>query len=286
MNKIAITIGVLVLAVMFSSCNTQKDNERVKITILASNDVHSRIDPIAANDKKLAFMGGFAQRKTAINKVRDEGNEVLLLDAGDVFQGTPYFNKFGGELEYRLMSQMGYNAAAIGNHDLDNGIAGLTKQLGWLNFPLLSCNYDFSATSLAQTVKPYVVFELKGVKIGIIGVGVNPQGLILEDNYDKMKFLDPIATANHYAQQLKSEGCHYVVCLSHLGYSYQDSTQASDVNLAKNSENIDYIIGGHTHTFPDEVKPVDNQRGKKVLISQCGKNGVQISRIDLEFIRI
>ena len=119
-------------------------NEIIKLTILHTNDVHSHIDPFPMNDPKYPGMGGVAQRAAIIDKIRAEEKNVLLLDSGDIFQGTPYFNLYGGELEMKLMSKMQYDASTVGNHDFDNGLDGLAKQLPHASFPFLCSNYDFT----------------------------------------------------------------------------------------------------------------------------------------------
>ncbi|MEO8149507.1 MAG: metallophosphatase [Bacteroidia bacterium] len=252
----------------------------VKITVLHTNDVHSHIDPFPDNDPKFAGMGGVPQRAAIINQIRNEERNVLLLDAGDIFQGTPYFNIYGGELEMKLMSQMGYDASTIGNHDFDNGMDGLLKQLPHANFPLINCNYDFSETVLNGKTIPYKVFDRDGIRIGVFGIGIELAGLVDSRLFGKTVYLDPMVKAAEYAHHLKhNEKCDLVICLSHLGYQYPD-TKVSDVILAKKSANIDLIIGGHTHTFIDTPYSCFNREGKQVLVAQVGWAGIKLGRID------
>ncbi|MFN7119281.1 MAG: bifunctional metallophosphatase/5'-nucleotidase [Saprospiraceae bacterium] len=259
--------------------------EILRLTILHTNDVHSRIEPFPMDGSRLQGLGGAARRAALIKQIRQEQEHILLLDAGDIFQGTPYFNVYGGELEMKLMTQMGYDAATIGNHDFDAGIEGLHKQLPHAKFPLINCNYNFSNTILKDEVKPYQVFKRDHVKIGVLGVGIALQGLVPQALYQDTQYLDPIANANQYAKLLKQEEkCDFVICLSHLGYKYQDN-QVSDLVLAKNSRNIDLIIGGHTHTFLDEPTVETNLDGKQVLINQVGWAGVVLGRLDVFFER-
>lgn len=261
------------------------DPEILKLTILHTNDVHSRIEPFPMDGSRMQGLGGAARRAALIKKIRQEQEHVLLLDAGDIFQGTPYFNVYGGELEMKLMSQMGYDAATIGNHDFDAGIDGLYKQLPNANFPLINCNYDFSNTVLKDKVKPYQIFNRGHIKIGILGVGIELNGLVPKTMYKETQYLDPISNANKIAVQLKNdEKCDFVICLSHLGYKYGEN-KISDIVLANKSQHIDLIIGGHTHTFLDEPMVEANLDGDPVLINQVGWAGAVLGRLDIFFER-
>lgn len=257
--------------------------EQTKLTILHTNDWHSRIEPFPKDAGKFANMGGAAYRSALIKKIRAEEKHVLLLDAGDIFQGTPYFNFFEGELEYKLMSAMGYDVATLGNHDFDNGIEGIVNQLHHAKFEFVNCNYDFSSTLLNGKVKPYKVIKKGALKIGIIGVGIDLNGLVPNELWSGIKYKDPIAIANALANDLKqTQKCDYVICLSHLGYEYAND-KLSDKVFARNSSNIDLIIGGHTHTFLPEPVRVNNLQNKEVIINQVGWAGLQLGRIDVYF---
>lgn len=257
--------------------------ETIKLTILHTNDVHSRIEPF--DDGRNAGRGGAARRAAMIKQIRQEEEHVLLLDAGDIFQGTPYFNFFAGELEFKLMSEMKYDAATIGNHDFDAGIEGLYKQLPHANFPFLICNYDFSNTIMEGKTKPYQIFKKGPLKIGVFGVGIELEGLVPKVLFKETRYLNPVTKANEYASLLKQEEkCDYVICLSHLGYRYRNDS-ISDVKLAEYSQHIDMIVGGHTHTFMDEPLVVRNQQDQPVLINQAGWGGILLGRIDVLFER-
>ncbi|MBC8985318.1 metallophosphatase [Pedobacter sp. N36a] len=259
--------------------------DMVKLTILHTNDVHSRIEPFPMDGSKYEGLGGTARRSALIKSIRAKEKNVLLFDAGDIFQGTPYFNKYGGELEIKLMSEMNYDAATMGNHDFDNGLAGFYKQLPHANFPILCSNYDFSNTLLNKSTLPYQIFKKQGIKIGVFGIGIKLAGLVGEINYGDTVFLDPVKTANQTASLLKNElKCDLVICLSHLGYKY-DSDRDSDQKLAKNTRNIDLIIGGHTHTFMDQPEDVLNLDGKITTINQVGFAGINLGRLDYYFER-
>jgi len=257
------------------------------LTLLHTNDVHSHIDPFPVNDPKYPNEGGAARRATLIQQVRQEQGEdnVLLLDAGDVFQGTPYFNYYGGELEIKLMSMMKYDIATMGNHDFDNGIDGFLKQLPHATFPFLSANYDFKNTVLNGIVEPYRIFNKNGIKVGVFGLGVELNGLVDKRLYKETVYLNPIEIAQDMSRILKvDKKCDLVICLSHLGFTYgNDSQKVSDLVLARASKNIDLIIGGHTHTFLSTPYIEKNSDGQEVMINQVGCYGLNLGRIDFTF---
>ncbi len=254
-----------------------------KLTILHTNDVHSRIEPFPMDGSRNQGLGGVARRAALIKKIRSEESNILLLDAGDIFQGTPYFNLYGGELEIKLMSDMGYDAATMGNHDFDNGLEGFYKQLPHASFPILVSNYDFSDTIMHASTQPYKVFKKQGLKIGVFGIGIELKGLVGDKNYGATIYQDPILKANEVASILKNEHkCDLVICLSHLGYKYQEE-KVSDQTLAQNNDYIDLIIGGHTHTFMDQPQDVKNRAGNITTINQVGFAGINLGRIDYYF---
>ena len=259
--------------------------ETKKITILHTNDVHSHIDPFPADHPRNANMGGAARRAALIESIRKEEENVLLLDAGDIFQGTPYFNYYGGELEFKLMSMMQYDLATMGNHDFDNGIDGFYAQLPHAKFEFVSANYDFKNTILNDIVKPYKIFNKDGIKIGIFGLGVELDGLVDKKLYKETVYNNPIEVAQDMTRILKEEQkCDLVICLSHLGFSYKNEPyKVSDLELAKKTKNIDLIIGGHTHTFLDKPVVEKNSEGKDVLINQVGCYGINLGKIDFYF---
>ncbi len=259
--------------------------ETVQLTILHTNDVHSRIEPFPMDGSRNQGLGGVARRAALIKNIRAEQKNVLLLDAGDIFQGTPYFNMFGGELEFKLMSDMGYDAATMGNHDFDNGIAGFVKQLPHAKFPFLVSNYDFSNTDLKGRTQPYKIFKKQGIRIGVFGLGLELKGMVDKKNYEDTVYQDPIVKGNEMASFLKNDKhCDMVICLSHLGYKYKDN-KVSDQVLAKSTRNIDLIIGGHTHTFLKAPETVMNQDGKPTTINQVGFAGINLGRLDYFFDR-
>ena len=260
-------------------------NEIKQITILHTNDVHSHIDPFHANDPKNANMGGVSRRATLIESIRKEQPNVLLLDAGDVFQGTPYFNYYGGELEFKLMSMMNYDLATMGNHDFDNGIDGFYSQLPNAKFDFVVANYDFKNTVLDQIIKPYKIFNKNGIKIGVFGIGIELDGLVDKKSYKETVYQNPVEMAQEMTRILKKEQkCDLIICLSHLGYKYKnEENKISDLKLAAQTQDIDLIIGGHTHTFLDKPTIVKNLVGQEVLVNQVGCYGINLGRIDFYF---
>ncbi|GGH23299.1 metallophosphoesterase [Dyadobacter endophyticus] len=278
--------GLAAVALGFGTVSAfAKRDSVVQLTILHTNDVHSRIDPFPMDGSRNQGLGGVARRAALVKKIRSEQPNVLLLDAGDVFQGTPYFNLYGGELEFTIMSQMGYDACTMGNHDFDNGIAGFVKQLPHANFPFLVSNYDFNNTGLKGKTLPYKIFKKQGLKIGVFGVCIELEGLVNKKNYLETVYLDPIAKANEIASSLRNDQhCDFVICLSHLGYKYKEN-KVSDQILAKSTRNIDLIIGGHTHTFMKEPEPILNLDGKVTTINQVGFAGINLGRLDYFFDR-
>ena len=256
-----------------------------KITILHTNDVHSHIDPFGPDDGRNANKGGVARRATLVDAIRKENPNTLLLDAGDIFQGTPYFNYYGGELEFKLMSMLKYDVATIGNHDFDNGIDGLYAQIPHAKFDFVSANYDFSNTVMDTHVKPYKIIVKDGIKIGIFGLGIKLDGLVDKNMYKETVYLDPIEKAQDMSRLLKEEqNCDLVICLSHIGYDYKkDSDKVSDLKLARATKDIDLIIGGHTHTFLPEPTIEKNSIGKNVLVNQVGCYGLYLGKVDFYF---
>ena len=224
-----------------------------------------------------------ARRAALIKEVRAAEANVLLLDSGDIFQGTPYFNFFGGELEYKLMTQMGYDASTLGNHDFDNGLEGLQRQLPHAGFPFIIANYDFSKTPLAGKFQPYKVFDKQGIRVGVFGIGIELSGLVADKNFGQTVYLDPVAKAREMVTQLRGpEKCDLVICLSHLGYKYENA-KLDDRKLAAQVAGIDLILGGHTHTFLDAPEAVAGPDGRKALINQVGWSGINLGRLDYEF---
>jgi 5'-nucleotidase len=277
-----IVLGTGTLLVSPSLFSQENLKRKKRLVILHTNDTHSTIEPFPSKHSKFPNMGGVSKRHTILQKIRSEEEHVLLLDAGDIFQGTPYFNTFNGELEMKLMSLLEYDAATMGNHDFDIGLEGFLNAQQFANFPFLCANYDFSETILSGKTKAYHIFHKAGIKIGVFGIGVALKGLVPMDKCGNTRYLDPISTANKIASELKSKSCDLVICLSHLGFEYENKNINSDRKLAAETQNIDIILGGHTHTFFDKPLVLKNLKNKDVLINQVGWGGVYLGRIDID----
>ena len=281
-QKTAATTALAGLGLSFSSF---KSSDTKHLTILHTNDVHSYIDPFPADHPRNANMGGVSRRAAIIENIRQENPNLLLLDAGDIFQGTPYFNYYGGELELKLMSMMKYDLGIMGNHDFDNGIEGFYSQMHHATFDFVTSNYDFNNTVLQGKTKQFKIFNKNGIKVGVFGLGIELAGLVDRKNYKETKYLNPIEIAQDLSRVLKYEQkCDLVICLSHLGYKYKDEQdKISDVKLATLTKDIDLIIGGHTHTFLDKPTILKNSEGKEVVVNQAGCYGINMGRIDFYF---
>ena len=267
----------------FEALAKPSDDYDEQLSILHTNDVHSRLDPFPMDGSKYQGMGGVLAREKIIRNIRSEETHVLLLDAGDIFQGTPYFNFYKGKPEMQVMSMLRYDAATLGNHDFDNGIDGLVKQLEYADFDFVNCNYDFTNTALEHRIKPYTILRRGRLKIGILGVGIELNGLVPDRLYGNIIYRDPIVYANETAHFLKvKKKCDYVICLSHLGFEYKDA-KISDQIFAKSSAHIDCILGGHTHTFLEKPLSVKNRNNQDVIVNQVGWAGLQLGRINIFF---
>jgi len=258
------------------------ENRHKRLIILHTNDVHSRIEPFPMDGGKFQGRGGFSARNTIIEKIRSIEKNVLLLDAGDILQGTPYFNYFHGDLEFELMSAMKYDAAAIGNHDFDGGMENLARLADKATFPLICSNYDFKETILENKIAEYKIIEKDDIRIGIYALGIELNGLVPDNLCSGIKYSDPVTTALRFEQLLKTKKCDFIICLSHLGYSYSDN-KVSDQIIAHKTNFTDVILGGHTHTFMSKPEEILNNRQKSCYIFQTGWGGVNLGRLDFEF---
>ena len=252
------------------------------ITILHTNDTHSQIDPLPANDQQYPDKGGVARRATLVKRVRKENPNTLLIDAGDVFQGTPYFNFYKGEVEYKSMSLIGYDVGTLGNHDFDNGVSGLAAAMKFANFDFVSANYDVRGTPLESRVKPYVVRVVGGVRVGLFGLGISPDNLITPENFKGVKYNDPVKASREVVETLRGrERCALVVAMSHLGYYPNPrGAEIGDTQTAAQVDGIDFIASGHTHTFMKEPVITKQPSGGSTIIFQVGRSGIYVGRVD------
>jgi 5'-nucleotidase len=251
-----------------------------KITILHTNDMHSRIEPYPLDGGKFQGLGGMAARAEMIKKVRKVEKNILLLDAGDILQGTPYFNFFKGEVEFRLMSEIKYDAATFGNHEFDGGIENLANKLKFAKFPFIVSNYDFAGTPLEGKTTINKIVEVDGYKIGIYGLGIDPKGLIPDELFGKIQFMDPLKVALEQEKLLKDQHqCDLIICLSHLGLEYENG-KISDIEIAKNTNTTNLVLGGHTHVFMKEPREIKNKSDKNCYVFQVGHSGIKMGRVD------
>ena len=250
------------------------------ITILHTNDTHSQVYPIDAG-KRNADCGGYARRMGYIQRQRQADPDLLLLDAGDFCQGTPYFNFYHGRIEIDALNRMGYDVGMLGNHEFDYGLDTLATILSMAKFPIVCANYDVQNTPLKGLVQPYTILKRKGLRIGVFGIGVNPHSLISTKNFEPIQYLDPLTTAQQIATHLRhDEHCDIVICLSHQGTHHEVDSQLSDVEMAAATRDIDVIIGAHTHEVVENLH-VANLDGDSVLLAQTGKSGIRIGKITL-----
>lgn len=257
------------------------------ITFLHTNDTHSQIDPVPPNDRLYPGKGGVARRATLVKRIRRQNPNTLLIDAGDVFQGTPYFNFYRGEVEYKAMSAIGYDAGTLGNHEFDNGVEALAAALKFADFDLVSANYDVRGTALESKVKRYVIRRLGGVRVGLFGLGISPVGLITPANFKGVTYQDPVTAAREVVSILREkERCTLVVGMSHLGYYPEPKPgEVGDSQVASQVDGIDFIASGHNHSFMEMPVSVKQPSGKETLIFQVGKSGIFLGRVDFRVSR-
>ncbi|MBP6609970.1 MAG: metallophosphoesterase [Paludibacter sp.] len=278
------TIRTFILLLTLVAAFALEAKEKIKLTILHTNDTHSQVEPTDVSTLKTSDMGGYARRIGMINKIKSEEPNVLLLDAGDFSQGTAYFNFFNGRIEVDAMNKMKYDAVTLGNHEFDNGIDTLAVILKNAKFPVISSNYDVSNTPIANYVKPYLILEKFGLRIGIMALNIQPKSLIIESNYRGLTYSDPIVEANKMSKFLKlNKKCDLIICLSHLG-SDAKAKEVNDFQVARETRYIDVIIGGHSHTLLDNAKET-NRNGKQVVIAQVAKSGWYLGKIELELLK-
>jgi len=292
MNRKEFLLQSLLATGFFTTYRAEKElnffpdkDDTIRLMLLYTNDQHSRIDPFPDDHPRYAKMGGFAQRASVIEEYKKEFPNLLLLDSGDIFQGTPYFNFFHGALELQLMSKMGYHASTLGNHDFDLGIENLCQQFSHASFDFLNCNYDFSDTPLNgnKKIKAFRIFTFGHLKVGVTGVGIDLSDLVPEKNRKGLRYFDPIEPLNKTARYLKEEErCQLVICLSHLGYQYT-TRKISDVVLAENTEHVDIILGGHTHTFLEKPHVVPNRNRQPVYVCQAGWAGIWLGTMEIVY---
>ncbi len=258
------------LSSFFLAACTPQDH----LTILHTNDTHSQVEP------KANGQGGYARRMGLIRDERKADKHLLLVDAGDFCQGTPFFNFYHGRVEINAMNRMGYDAAMLGNHEFDNGLDTLAEVLKTAKFPVVCANYDFTGTALEGIIKPFTIVRKGGLKIGIFGLGCDPKGLIADKNFLPVQYLEPYPIAQAMADTLRAQGCDIVVCLSHMGTYGKAPEDVCDVSMVGCTRGIDVVIGGHTHQLYDHVR-VANLDGDSIPVAQMSKSGAYLGKIML-----
>ncbi len=269
-------IFVVAIAAMMSTTAGAQDKQLV---ILHTNDTHSTVTPLNPNlaNKDLAGRGGYFRRLEFLKQQRAENPDLLYFDSGDFCQGSPYFTLFQGDVEVGLMNKMGIDAATIGNHEFDFGMENMARLFRMANFPIVCANYDFTGTVLEGLVKPWIIIKRNGVKIGVFGLSPKLDGLVEKHNCEGIAFRDPVATALEVATFLKTKKkCDMVICISHLGW---ETDLDDDVEMIKGSRYIDLVLGGHSHTYFEELKYVGDLDGKQVAVDQNGKHGIWIGKM-------
>lgn len=256
------------------------------ISIMHTNDTHARIEPFPAGSGDYSGLGGVARRASLVRSVRQENPYNLLLDAGDVFQGTPYFNYYHGALDFEVMSRMGYDAGTIGNHEFDNRVEGFVEVAPKARFPFVISNLDFTnAPEMGAFTRPWWVKEINGIRLGVFGLCVAFENLVLPELHVGVTYKEPVQVSTEMVRVLREDqGCHMVIGLSHLGHAYE-TDQVSDRVVAHEVPGIDLIIGGHTHTLLPEPEVVERPGHRPTVISQVGHAGVVLGRLDYAFDR-
>lgn len=262
---------------VMSSCS-KSDEAAPVLHIIHTNDTHSQIDPLEVDMKP---SGGARERAAFIEMACKEDPETMYFDAGDMMQGTPYYNIYKGKVEVELMNMQGLIATTLGNHEFDNGMESLDSVLQARKFKVLCCNYDCKGTPLERDVEESMIIERKGVKIGITGVSTDPDNLIFKKNWQGITYYDPSDRANRVAANLRAKGCDLIILISHVGYSHTEDN-VRDRRIARNSTEIDLIIGGHSHTNIENGVEVLNKNGRPVMITQTGAKAEPIGRIEIQ----
>ncbi len=280
LKPISMHINIPRLSVCFLALASLMTARAEHLVLLTTNDTHSQLLPDADN------LGGAARRKAIVDSVRTVRDNAMLIDAGDVVQGTLFFNIGGGKAEEEIMNALGYDIRILGNHEFDNGADSLASVLSAAKAELLATNYDFTGSPLKPLFKKYTLRDVGGKRIGFIGINLQPKGMIAEGNYDGVRYLDAINTANSAARYLKDvEGADMVVAITHVGYN--PSMPPGDLDIAANASDIDLIIGGHSHTTIDPKAGniewlVADRNGRRIPVTQTGKRGHYVGEIDID----
>lgn len=270
------TYRLLTLVLLLGMLMPSGAQEIKKLTLLQTSDVHSRVEPIDQEGDRNYNEGGMVRRVTMLKEMRQKNPDLVLFDCGDISQGTPYYNLFKGEVEVKMMNEMGYDAMTIGNHEFDFGLDNMARLFRMAEFPVVCANYGVDSTVLKGLVEPYTIIERDGLRIGVFGLGCQLEGMVQANKCEGVVFKDPVKTAIEIVDILKNtEGCDLVVCLSHLGVQYDKET------LIPRTNGIDVVLGGHSHTFMDGPVSVSNKDGEEIPLMHTGKSGIYVGELDL-----
>ena len=271
---------MIIVLVLVATIGVQA-RQKKHLLILHSNDTHSCIMPLNPNlaDTMLAGRGGFIRRIAMLKEERRKNPDLLYFDSGDFSQGSSYYSLFKGDVEIGLMNRMGIDASTIGNHEFDFGMENMARIFKMANFPILCSNYDFTGTACEGVVQPYTIIRRNGLKIGVFALDPQLDGLVAAKNYGQAKYLDPVAKANEWATFLKKKKkCDLVILISHLGWM---ENGMGDQEVIAKSRYIDLVLGGHSHTYFEELRYVKNLDGKDIPVDQNGKHGIFIGKMEL-----
>ena len=283
MNKKILWIGGALMALVAAGAGLFLASRRApetRLVILHVNDTHSQLEPVRSG--ALAGKGGSLERAAFVDSIRAAVGEdhVLLLHAGDFSQGTSYFTEFRGRVEDQVLNALHYDAITLGNHEFDNGIEDLGARLASLEMPVVVCNYDFSPFEAGKYIKPYVIVEKAGKKIGIVGVLCGLKDMVAGDIANRIPEFEMIPTVQRYVDEIRP-ACDLVIALTHIGYTEHNPGDITDPILVSRTRGIDLVVGGHSHSFLDKPDYVKNLDGKRVPIVQAGWKGVRMGQFDI-----
>ncbi len=263
-------IAVLALATRASAA------EPIKIRVYHTNDVHGWIMPRPDKFQTGRLIGGAAAFAALVGK---ETGPKLVLDGGDWWQGTPEGSLTKGDAVAEVFNAVGYDAIVIGNHEYDDGQDSLRALVGKMKMPVLSANTFGADGKLVPWARPWIVKEVGGVKIGILGL-TTPQMRRLARNKDiaGLDFRSEVDSALIAVKALKKEGATVIIAVTHLGLKGETQEYEGDQRLARDVPGIDLIVGGHTHTFLNRA--IRGENG--TLIVQAGSYLVKAGRTTLE----
>ena len=263
--------------------NNPPEPQEKEFVILFTNDFHSQIEPLSKEETYNADRGGAKRIKALVDSVRTAEKTVFLADAGDYVQGTYYFSLLNGSVEMEMIDRIGYDVRTLGNHEFDKKMTCLYDMLSWSNVPVVASNYDFTRTSLANRVERSMIIEKNGIKVGFIGLNVKLDNLVAPSAREGVDWQNAINVADNLAKELRDQGADIVIALSHLGYDKNSSEVYYDRGIAMNTQYIDMIIGGHSHTFLNYADWVKNKNNVSVPVVQTGSKGICLGYAKIKF---